>query len=311
MFDSSTLRGSPYFLKLNRIADYRVNLKIEAFNPAGSIKLTTAESLIRDAERNGKISKNSIVIESSSGNLGVALASVCSRRGYRFTCVIDPNTTKNNISMMRAIGAEIIEVTERDSSGGYLGTRIDYVKQYLNDNANAYWTNQYANPANPTAHDEETAREILERFPEIDLLAIGAGTTGTLMGCIAHFRRNKPSTRILAVDSVGSLNFGVSGKRYIPGLGTSRLPEIFDAKNVSDFVLIPELDTIRTCRMIARKEGYLAGGSTGTVVAGLKARKDLTEASSCIVALSPDGGEKYLDTIYNDDWVKEKFNETL
>lgn len=306
-----TLIGHSTYIKLNQWAPCPINLKIESLNIAGSIKLKTAESLIYDAEVRGFLRAGASIIESSSGNLGVALAAVCARRGYKFTCVVDPNASPSNVAFMRALGATVVEIDRVDENGGYLGSRIQYVKEYISSHPEAYWTNQYANPANPLAHEVHTAREIINEFPNIDLLVVGAGTTGTLMGCISFFSKHRPGTHILAVDSVGSITFGSSGKRCIPGLGTSRIPEIFNRSLVLDHILVPESETVAMCRRLARTEGYLAGGSTGTVLAGLMARSHLLTKEATVVAISPDGGEKYLDTIYDDHWVAKNLGLDL
>ena len=199
-----------------------VFVKIEALNVAGSVKIKTALNLINTMEAQGHIFPHSKIIESSSGNLGVALSMICAGRGYAFTCVVDPNTSSRNIKIMEALGARIVMISKPDENGGYLGSRIQYIKQLLADDPDYVWTNQYANPANADAHRRWTAAAIDHRFPRLDYLFIGAGTTGTLMGCVKHFRANRPSVKIIAVDAKGSVTFGhPPGKRHIPGLGTS------------------------------------------------------------------------------------------
>ncbi|GAA3027981.1 hypothetical protein GCM10020000_00560 [Streptomyces olivoverticillatus] len=212
------------------IAGVDVLLKVEGLNPAGSIKFKAAIGLIEDAENRGELHSGGRVIESSSGNLGIALSSVCAARGYRFVCVVDPNTSRHSVALMEAFGAQVVTVTERDANGGFLQSRIDYIRRRLRQEPDLVWPNQYANPANPQVHYERTAAAIVKQGLEVDYLYVGAGTTGTLMGCIAYFREHSPRTRIVAVDTAGSVTFGFPpGRRYIPGLGTSRTPEILDA----------------------------------------------------------------------------------
>lgn len=284
-------------------------LKLEGVNPTGSIKDKTALGLLDAAERLEQVRPGAEIIESSSGNLGIALAALCAARGYRFTCVVDPNATRQSLDVIRAYGGRIVEVTQRDAHGGYLGTRIAHIKALIREKPGVYWTNQYHNPAGPQAHCEMTGPEISAHVPQADLVAIGAGTTGTLMGCLQHFEtRAKDAPRVLAVDSVGSLTFSDCAQpRYIPGLGASISPNILRRDRVLNIVLVPELQAIRLCRWLAQSHGILAGGSTGSVLAGLLARPDLTSKATSIVAISPDGGEKYLDTVFNDDWVQRKF----
>ena len=306
----SSLNNDLAFLEVRGLIQGKLFLKIEALNPAGSIKLKAAVGMIGALEREGRIERGARLIESSSGNLGVALAAVCAERGYAFTCVIDPNTSEQNRKTIEALGSKVVVVRERDANGGYLGSRIRYIEDVIANDPGTVWLNQYANLANPTAHHDTTARSIAENFDRIDYLFIGAGTTGTLMGCKSFFRAHRPDTRIIAVDSIGSVTFGYPpSPRFIPGLGTSRRPEIFDPEGLFALERVEEGDAVRLCRWLARSHGLLAGGSTGTVLAGLRAWSDRISQDAVVVAISPDLGERYLDTIYSDDWVREKFGE--
>lgn len=196
-----------------------VQLKIEGFNMAGSIKLKPAIQMVEDLEYQGRLTPGKRIIESSSGNLGVALSLVGLVKGYPFTCISDPNISPQNRRLIEAYGGRIIVVTRTDANGGYLNTRIALIQDMLATDSDLIWVNQYANPANKAAHIRWTAPEILRAFPNVDLLFIGAGTTGTLMGCAQHVRRAAPWVKIIAVDSEGSVTFGFPpGKRYIPGL---------------------------------------------------------------------------------------------
>lgn len=282
-------------------------VKIEGLNPAGSIKLKTARSMVEDAERRGVLRPGSGLIESSSGSLGIALAMIAAAKGLRFLCVIDPNTPRQSVDVIRALGAEVVEVTRRDPSGGYLGTRIAFIRERLARDPDLVWLNQYANPANWGVHARSTAAAITAEFPHVDYLFVGTGTSGTLMGCIDHFRRTSPATRIVAVDAVGSVNFGPPGPRHIPGIGVSRRPEIFRPELVDDVELVAETDTVRTCRWLARQHGFYAGGSTGSVVWAALRRAPEMPAGSCVVVIAPDLGDRYARTVYDDEWVTATF----
>ncbi|MFG3479446.1 2,3-diaminopropionate biosynthesis protein SbnA [Streptomyces chengbuensis] len=287
-----------------------VFLKIEGLNPAGSVKLKTAIALVSQAEKSGREFPRTRLIESTSGNLGVALAMVCAAKGYHLSCVTDPHANAQSVRLMKALGAEVVVIDRRDGNGGFLQSRIDYIGERLLREPDTYWLNQYANPAGPRAHRERTGRSIVEEIGHVDHVFIGAGTTGTLMGCAEFFRQHSPHTRIIAVDSVGSVTFGgPATPRHIPGLGTSRRPEILDEKFVDEVVLVSESATVEMCRMLAEERGLLLGGSSGTVLAAVAGKsKDIPEGS-VIVALSPDFGERYLETVYNDDWVAERWPE--
>lgn len=282
--------------------------KIEGLNPAGSIKMKTALGMIANLEASGRIKRDTVLIESSSGSLGVALSIICAERGYKFTCVVDPNASSQNVKMMKALGAEIVVVTQRDANGGFLGTRIAHIKHLVEADGRFLWLNQYANPENPRAHVQTTARSIFERFERLDYLFIGAGTTGTLMGCLGFFQEHSPHTKVVAVDSIGSVTFGnVAGPRHIPGLGTSRRPEVYAPDGIHAFEMVAEVDTIAMCRYLARTNGFLAGGSTGTVLAAVHKWSKNMAADASVVAISPDLGERYLDTVYDDAWVTQCF----
>lgn len=299
------------FLKVTGLgADFF--LKMESLNPAGSIKLKTAVGLINDLQTRGLLGPDTILIESSSGNLGVALAMICAERAIPFTCVVDPNSSSHNIRMMRSYGAEVIQVEVPDANGGFLGTRIELIREKVASDPRYVWLNQYENAANPRAHARTTARSISQHFGHVDYVFVGAGTTGTLMGCIQHFQRHHPTTRIIAVDSVGSVTFDTpASRRFIPGLGTSQRPPIFNADGIHALEMVPESHTVAMCRILARSKGLLVGGSTATVIAAVHAWRERIEPGSVVVALSPDWGERYLDTLYDDHWVEQRFGREV
>lgn len=290
------------------IENATVFLKLEGMNTAGSIKLKPAIAMIEDAERRGVLTAGGHVIESTSGSLGVAIAMVCAEKGYLFTCVVDPNVSQQSLRIIRALGARVVQVRDRDANGGYLGTRIAVIRERLSADETLLWLNQYANPANPTAHALGTATSILRELGHVDQVFIGAGTTGTLMGCAEHFRRFSPWTRIVAVDSVGSVTFGgAPGPRFVPGLGASRRPDIYRNGTADAEVTVPEADAVRMCRHVARTYGVLVGGSTGTVLAALTQSAEQIPPGSRIAAISPDMGDRYVNTVYDDDWVLDTF----
>lgn len=290
------------YLKIQDVIPNDIFVKVEGLNVAGSIKLKPAIYMIDKLEEEGVITKSSHIIESSSGNLGVALAYVCANRGYQFTCVTDPNASSRSIKHMESLGANIVMITQKDKNGGYLGNRIKHIKQLLNTNRSYVWPNQYKNDNNWRAHEKTTAQELFKSFMKIDWLFIGVGTMGTLRGVKSFFSKHSPKTRIVGVDTVGSVTFGYPpSKRLIPGLGTSRRPEIFVD---NEHVLIPEKDAIHMCQRFAKK-GFLFGGSTGSVLSGIVKYYEHMSPNDTIVAISPDLGEKYLDTIYNETWLVE------
>lgn len=280
-------------------------LKLEGLNIAGSIKIKPARHMIKKLIEEKKINLNkSKIIESSSGNLGIALSIVCKSLHLPFTCVVDPNINPQNIDLMRLYGADIVCVTEKDTNGGYLTTRIITIQQMLSRDPDLIWPNQYENPNNAQSH-YITAHEIANQFKKLDYLFIGVGTSGTLMGCLEYFQLHHPKTKIIAVDAEGSVSFGSLPKtRKIPGLGTSKKPPILDINQVKHIVHISEADTIAACQELLTKSGLFVGGSTGTVVAAIKSYRQQFKNDDIIVGISPDFGNAYINTIYNKSWVK-------
>ncbi|MBP2368909.1 2,3-diaminopropionate biosynthesis protein SbnA [Pseudonocardia parietis] len=287
-------------------------LKCEGFNFAGSVKLKAALGMVAEAERTGRLHPWSVLVESSSGNLGVALAMIAASRGYRFVCVTDPRCNPTTYRLMEALGAEVRVVDVPDAAGGFLAARIALVESLVAADERYVWLNQYANPDNWGAHATRTGPQIESAFPELDVLFVGAGSTGTLMGCARYFRARPRPVRVVAVDAVGSVTFGQRpSPRLIPGLGTSVRPSMLDESYVDDVVHVAEPDTLEICHLLARR-GFLFGGSTGTVVAGALAwLARHGDPATTAVALAPDLGERYLDTVYRPSWLREHFGDDV
>lgn len=298
------------YVDVESIFGHSLLLKCEGFNFAGSIKLKAAAEMVASAERDGSLTADSILVESSSGNLGVALSMISASKGYRFVCVTDSRCNLSTRLMMEALGSEVHVVVGQETNGGFLGARLDHVRQMCATDDRCVWLSQYSNPANWRAHYLTTAPEIARSFPELDVLFVGTGTTGTLMGCARYFRDWHRPVRIIAVDSVGSVAFGgAPGRRMIPGLGMSMRPPLLDESYVDEVVQVEEADTIRACRRLAR-HGFLFGGSTGTVVSGsMDWLMDHGAKALTAVAVAPDLGERYLDTVYQDNWVQDLYGE--
>lgn len=306
----SKISSPPLFFKLfDFISHSELFIKLEGLNIAGSIKLTTALGLIESLEEQGKITSKTKLVEASSGNLGLALSIICKEKGYPFICVTDLNILPENEKLIRLYGASVVKVTKKDANGGYIASRIEYIQKLIQDDGEHIWINQHANRANPSAHYSRTGVDILCEFPDLDYLFIGAGTTGTLMGCAALFKEKSPRTKIIAVDSEGSVTFGFPPKKiYIPGVGVSKRPEIVDESLLDQVVLVDERDTVIMCRFLLKNYGLCLGGSSGTVLHGIRKCQNQIPAGSKIMAISPDFGHKYLNTIYDDQWVHETFS---
>lgn len=302
------------YIDLRSIFGHSLFLKCEGFNFAGSIKLKAAAEMVDAAERDGALKSGSILVESSSGNLGVALSMIAASKGYQFLCVTDLRCNQSTRLLMEALGSQVHVITEPDANGGgFLGARLAYVLALCASDERYVWLNQYTNQNNWKAHYRTTAPAIAHQFSNLDVLFIGAGTTGTLMGCARYFREWLPSVRIVAVDTAGSVTFGgASGRRMIPGLGMGIRPPLLDESYVDEVVIVEEPDTVRTCHRLARR-GFLFGGSTGTVVSGairwLAQHDERDELTA--VAIAPDLGERYLDTVYQPKWLKDVYSEDV
>jgi len=300
------------YVDLRSIVGHSLYLKCEGFNFAGSIKLKAAAEMVEAAERDGILTPWSVLVESSSGNLGVALSMIAASKGYRFVCVTDSRCNLATRRLMEALGSEVHTVTEPSAKGGFLGARLDYVRELCASDSRYVSLNQHSNPNNWKAHYRTTAPAIARQFPRLDVLFVGAGTTGTLMGCARYFRRWHPTVRIVAVDVVGSVTFGgPPARRMIPGLGTSVRPQILDSSYIDEVVRVEEADTIRACHEMARR-GFLFGGSTGTVVSGARSWLNQHDARGLTaVTIAPDLGERYLDTVYQTNWLHDLYGEDV
>ncbi|MEU6548994.1 2,3-diaminopropionate biosynthesis protein SbnA [Streptomyces sp. NPDC046915] len=300
------------YVDLRSIFGLPLFLKCEGFNFAGSIKLKPAKEMVEAAEQEGTITPDSVLVESSSGNMGVALSVIAASKGYRFLCVTDSRCNLSTRLFMEALGAHVHVVTEPSPDSGFLGARLEYIRGLCLSDKRYVWLSQYTNAHNWKAHYHRTAPAIARWFPHLDVLFVGAGTTGTLMGCARWFRHWHRPVRIVAVDTVGSVTFGgAPGRRMLPGLGMSIRPPLLDTSFVDEAIQVEEADTIRACHRLA-SHGFLFGGSTGTVVSGavdwLSRRDDQRPTA---VAIAPDLGERYLDTIYQANWIHALYGDDL
>jgi N-(2-amino-2-carboxyethyl)-L-glutamate synthase len=283
-----------------------VFLKLEGFSVTGSIKIKTAIALVEDLEQRGIAKpRETVIVESSSGNLGLALSLVCATKGYKFICVTDPNANRATIKGIELYGAQVIVVEDRDSAGGYLGSRLKTIDGILQSDPNAIWLNQYANIANKRVHAEQTAAEIAREFDKVDWVFVGTGTAGTLAGVSETLHQEFPRIKVVAVEPAGSVTFGgAPGKRNIPGIGASVKPALSDLAKPDRIVTVSEERTVEACLSFSRDYHLLVGGSTGSILSAVQQMAPEFRLDDTIVAISPDLGDKYLDTIYDPAWVK-------
>ncbi len=296
---SLDIRG---YSKLNVFA------KLEFCNPTGSVKDRAASYIIKKGFEKGFINKDTTLIESSSGNFGVALSAFARYNGLKFICVIDKNVSPINETLIKSYGAKVIKVEEPDIFGGYLLNRIKTVKNILETNANTYWINQYESLLNAEAYYKSLAEEICNEVPGdgIDYVFMGVSSGGTITGVSQKVKERYPNARVIAVDIFGSVIFGKEpSKRLIPGIGSSMRPKILNHAKIDDVVWVSEVETAEACRELLKEHFLFAGGSSGSVYAAIKkyfADKEVEEPAN-VVCILPDRGERYISTVYNAGWV--------
>jgi 2,3-diaminopropionate biosynthesis protein SbnA len=287
---------------------FRLYVKLEGVNPGGSIKDRPVIWILEHGMRTGALRPGAVVIESSSGNMGIGLAQACRFYGLRFICVVDPKATDINLKVLRAYGAEIEYVLEPDpASGEFLQARIRRVQELLGQIEGSFWPNQYANTRNSDAH-YYTMREVAMALDgKIDFLFLPTSTCGTLRGCSEYIRENGLHTRVIAVDAVGSLIFSnVQAKRMIPGLGAGLRPPLCETSLIDDCVHVTDLDCVVGCRRLMKREAILSGGSSGGVLSAIEIAGERIPDAAVVVVMLPDRGERYLDTLFSDEWIREQ-----
>lgn len=297
--------GSTPLVDLSAIAPEPVRIlgKLESANPGGSIKDRVAQSMLRKAVLTGRITRESTIVESSSGNTGIGLAMLCAVAGLRMTAVVDRRTTAAHLGLLRAYGARVVLVSEPDPvSGEFLPARLAKVREILASDSTAFWPDQYKNPAVLEAHTHGTMREIAAQIlTPPDYLYVPASTCGTLAGCSIFLRENQWPTRLVAVDVQGSKIFcdhHSDTKRTLPGLGAPFEPPFRQLADVWRAEHVSESECVRSCNDLARTSGILVGASSGGVISAARRLASESPSGSTHVLILPDRGERYLDSVY-------------
>ena len=274
----------------------RILAKLEYFNPAGSVKDRIAKAMIDDAEASGKLKPDSVIIEPTSGNTGIGLASVAAARGYRIIIVMPETMSVERRQLMKAYGAELVL---SEGSKGMKGA-IAKAEELAREIPNSFIPGQFVNPANPKAHFETTGPEIYaDTDGEVDIFVAGVGTGGTLSGVGAYLKQQKPSVRVVAVEPATSavLSTGVAGAHKIQGIGAGFVPATLDTSVYDEILPVADADAFATGRQIGRSEGVLVGISSGAAVyAAIELAKRSENEGKTIVVLLPDTGDRYLST---------------
>jgi cysteine synthase A len=295
---SSTIGSTP-LVRLNRMAediDAQIFCKLEFFNPLGSVKDRIAASMIEAAEVEGLIDAETLVVEPTSGNTGIALAFICAAKNYRLCLTMPDTMSQERRSLLRHLGSDLVLTPGAEGMGG----AIARAREILESENNAWMPNQFANPANPKAHRETTAEEIWrDTEGQADILISGVGTGGTITGVAQVIKARKPSFKVIAVEPADSpvLSGGQKGPHKIQAIGDGFIPEVLDQSLIDDVVTVANDDAFETARAAAKLDGILCGISSGAAIwAALEVARRPESAGKKIVAIIPSTGERYIST---------------
>jgi cystathionine beta-synthase len=290
-------------------------LKLENQNPGGSIKDRVGLYLIEAAERSGRLKPGGTLIEATAGNTGLGLALVAAQKGYRLLLVIPDKMSQEKIFHLKAMGAEVM-MTRSDVSKGHPEYYRDVAERLAGEIPNSYFVNQFGNPANAQAHEETTAPEIWEQMGhDVDAVVCGAGTGGTLAGLTHFFARTAPKVQLVLADPLGSglASYATRGRLpekmtpwLVEGIGGDSVPPVGDFSRVSQAYSISDAEAFRTCRELLKKEGVIAGTSTGTLLAAALRYCCAQQQPRRVVSFVCDSGNKYLSKVYNDYWMLDQ-----
>jgi cystathionine beta-synthase len=292
----------------------RLFLKLENQNPGGSIKDRVALAMIEAAERDGHLRKDSLIIEATAGNTGLGLALVAAQKGYRLLIVVPDKMSQEKIFHLKAMGAEVV-LTRSDVHKGHPEYYQDMAARLAREKG-AFYVDQFGNQANPKAHEETTGPEIFEQMGhQVDAVIAAVGTGGTISGLSRYFARVSPGTEMVLADPVGSIvaDFVSTGKIpdkvgtwLVEGIGEDFIPPVCDLGRVKKAYSIPDAEAFAVCRELLKKEGILAGTSSGTLIAGALRYCREQKSAKRVVTLVCDSGNKYLSKVYNDYWMLDQ-----
>ena len=296
----NALIGNTPLVQLNQLTQglpARVAVKLEFFNPAGSVKDRIAIAMVENAEKTGKIKAGSTIVEATSGNTGIGLAMVCAAKGYKLAIVMPESMSKERRMLLRAYGAELILTPAAEGMNGAIAKAEELVKNHPDTH---FMPRQFDNPANPEIHRQTTAEEIWrDTDGKVDIFLAGVGTGGTLTGVGEVLKARNPNVQIYAVEPANSpvLSGGEKGAHAIQGLGAGFVPSILNTSVYGSVITVTNEDALATARALAEKEGILAGISSGAAAwAALELAKKPENAGKLIVTVLPDFGERYLST---------------
>jgi len=309
--------GNTPIVKLNKVTSEikgEIFAKLEFFNPMGSVKDRAAKYMIEQAEKDGRIKEGQLIIESSSGNTALGLALIAIQKGYKLKVVVRDRISPEKLNLLETLGVDVLKVDSSlppESPESY----NNITPKLVRETPDSYFPDQHNNTENNDSHYYSTGPEIWEQMEgKIDYFIAGIGTGGTIGGVAKFLKEKDPGIRIIAIDPVGSIFYDyfkykrmVEPKPYlIEGLGDEFLIKCADFSNIDDMYRVSDRDSFLFARKLLKKEGILAGGSSGAALWGaLKLAKDINKEAR-IVTIFPDSSNRYLSTIFNDEWMKEK-----
>lgn len=290
--------------------------KLEYNNFSGSSKDRAAFNIIYNGIKSGKITEHTTIIASSSGNLAIAVASICKRLRLRFIPVIDPNINSSYETLLNLMSHQVVKVTERDHTGGYLLTRINVVNELHERTSDSFIADQYSDPNNYKGY-YGLGEEILSSFDRLDYIFVAVSSSGAITGISDFIKKKRPEVKIVGVDVEGSVIFSDKPvKRYISGIGASQVPPIMENAIIDDVVIVSQISIIRGCSELLNEQAIFAGASSGAVYLAAKNyfRFNDSDTKATSLLIFPDKGHTYLDTIYNQEWgtqLAAKLNEEV
>ena len=291
----------------------RLFIKLESQNPGGSIKDRIALSMIADAEKSGKLRKGGTIVEATAGNTGLGLAQVGIPKGYRIVLVVPDKMSREKVQHLRALGAEV-RLTRSDVGKGHAEYYQDMAERIAAETPGSFYVNQFANPANPLAHEKTTGPELWEQLGDIDAVVVGVGSGGTLSGLGRYFARVSPKTEMVLADPIGSVLAPLvktgkmieAGSWTVEGIGEDFVPPNCDLSLVKKAYSIPDRLSMATARELLSREGILAGSSSGTLLAAALKYCREQKSPKRVVTFVCDSGNKYLSKVFDDYWLAEQ-----
>ncbi len=282
--------------------------KLEGQNLYGSAKDRAALYIIQYLLDKNIINQSTEIVESSSGNFAIGIAGVCKSFGLKFTCVIDPLLNETNKTILKQLGANLVIVSKPDENNNYLKSRLSKVKEIIENNSNTYWINQYDNPLIPNAY-KALGEEIVKQLDKIDYIFVPVSTCGTIAGISQFIKSYNSKIKIIGVDlDCSNIFYPAKTKQHIPGMGLFRQPGNLVNAKIDDVVIVSEIDCIKACKSLLNI-GIFVGASSGGTYTAIKTYLPNIKPNDVVVAICPDRGERYVKTVFCDEWCKKTYGD--